>query len=281
MKIRSLTKLGIFSNFILFLTKLFVGIISGSQALISDAINSFMDIISSTFTHIAIIISEKKPDTDHPFGHQRAEPIAGLVLGVLAAILGLEVIKTSIQKIISPNKVEITIISLIFLIAALILKIFLAKSYMKKGKEVSSPALKAQGFDYRNDALISTSVVLSVIFSSKGLYFLDGLVSLFVGFILIKSSYNISKENILLLMGTSAPKEKIDIIKQSIISIPEIKNFHDLKTQYIGNKIQIEVHIEVDGDLTTKKSHKISNELKYSLESLSFVNNVFIHVDPT
>ena len=163
MKQNKATILNLIVNIFLFLLKLIAGILSKSIAIISDAINSFMDILSSIAIWYSVKISKKKADKTHPFGHKRAQPIAGLIVAILAFILGFEVIKSSIERFFTESEILISYFSYLALIISIIVKFVLAIYLIKIGKKDNSPALKAAGIDARNDVLSSFVALIGII----------------------------------------------------------------------------------------------------------------------
>jgi cation diffusion facilitator family transporter len=280
MQQKKATILNLIVNIFLFLLKLVAGILSKSIAIISDAINSFTDIITSIIIWYSVKLSRKKADNDHPYGHHRAQPIAGLIVAVIALILGFEVIKSSIERFFFDGIIVINYYSYIALIIAVLTKFLLAAYLIAIGKKERSPALKAAGIDSRNDVLSSLVALIGIIGYSFGLNYLDAIAGILIGLIIIKFSIDIAKENIPYLMGESPDKVYYNKIQKKIMKIKNIKKIHDLKIHYVGNYFHIEVHIEVDGNISTKKSHEISNEVQKKLESLTEVDKVFVHIDP-
>jgi cation diffusion facilitator family transporter len=278
---QKLTILGIILNFVLFIIKLIGGLISGSIGLISDAINSFSDILTSIVIFFTVKISKIKSDINHKYGHYSAEPIGGFFVGVVAGILGLEIIKEGIIKLISRKEVTITNLAIYILTISIIIKTFMAIIFIIKGKKLKSQGIYACGIDSRNDIIISTLILIGVILTKYKLYFFDATMAIFVGIFIIYSAYKICKENLTFLMGGSPSKDIYNKIKKRISKIKKIKGFHDLKAHYFGNKIHVEIHIEIDQNMTIKESHKVSNQVQKKIESIEDVSKAFIHIDPT
>jgi len=270
----------IFANSVLCIAKLIVGVISNSLAVLSDAFNSLTDIVSSIGILIAVKISHKKVDKDHPFGHHRAEPIAGLVIAIFAGILGFEIIKKAISSISAPAKDIIVLPAVIVMLFTMIVKIAMSFSFMKAGKKHNSPALYASGVDSRNDVLVAFIALVGVASTITGRHYLDDIAAMAIGLFIIYSGYKIVKGNVDYLMGASPPKELIDKIKNKVLSIKGVKGINEVRAHYVGNFVHIEVHIEVDKDIKTLKSHKIGKEVQNRIESMEGIDRAFIHIDP-
>ncbi|MEA2036956.1 MAG: cation diffusion facilitator family transporter [Nanoarchaeota archaeon] len=274
------TVLGILGNIVLFILKIFVGIIYNSIAVISDAINSFTDIISSVVVFISVRVSSKKADERHPFGHHRAEPIAGLVVAIFTGIVGFEVIKYAFEKLLEGDSFVKGIAPMLVMGFTLVLKGGLYIYSRKVGKELKSTAILASSMDHRNDVLISFAALIGVSGAYFGYSFLDPLVALIIGLWIIYAGYRIGIDNLKFLIGEAPSSELMDKIKSISRSVKEVKGINDVRAHYVGVLLQVEVHIEVDGKLTVYRAHAISKNVQNKLEILDDVDRVFVHIDP-
>lgn len=278
--LRRATYLSLFVNIFLFCIKIIVGIISNSIAVISDAINSLTDIVSSVAIMYSVRVSLKKPDEEHQFGHNAAQPIAVFLIALFTGVVGLNVIEESIQRIISPGKIYVTSAVYIVLGTTIIVKILLTRYQSKVGKTYKSPALRASAVDSLNDVLASSLSILAVFLVGLGLPYVDGIGGILIAFFIFKSGYEIAKENLDYLMGRSAGEGLILEIAEKAMSIQGVKGMNDLRSHYVGNKFHIEIHIEVDKDISTETSHRIGNEVKYAIQGIEEVQQAFVHIDP-
>ncbi len=277
-KNKKITIVGIILNSLLFIAKLIVGLLSNSLAVLSDAFNSLTDILSSIGIFIAVKISNKKADEGHPFGHHRAEPIAGLIVAIFAGIVGFEIFRTAIQNLFYHKQTTIGYSAVIVLVFTIIVKLFMSHYFIKQGK--NSPAIKASGVDSRNDVLISSVALLGVISSLYGLVFFDNIAAVIISLVILYSGYKIGIENIDYLMGKCPPKNDIKKIESMANKIKGVKGLNDVRAHYVGNFIHIEIHIEVDKSIPTQRSHRIGKDVQHAVESLDNVDKAFIHVDP-
>lgn len=275
-----ITVTGIIVNALLFGIKLAGGLYSGSLAVLSDAFNSFTDIMASLAIFYAVRIAAKMADTDHPFGHHRAEPIAGLMIAILAAILGFEVIKNAFQGFFEERVIQINALIFSIVLFSIFLKLLLYLLFRLEGRRGKSPALLASSVDYRNDILVSSSVLLGNLLVYLGYPVFDNIVAFCIGSFIVYSGYRIGMENIDFLMGKQPKKEVIDRLKGIALSIDGVKNLNEVKAHYLGNFIQVEIHIEVDRNLSTEKSHEIAKDVQDRLEEDETVDYAFVHVDP-
>lgn len=275
-----LTLIGVFLNLILFLFKITVGFFSNSLAVISDAFNSIGDIISYTVIFIAVKIGHKKPDRDHPFGHSRAEPLAGFLVSIFTFLLGFEILRKAIISFFTEMSFSYEIYALLVLFFTIIVKTFMAFFYKKIGEKENSPALKAASNDSINDVLVSFIAILGVLGTILKIKILDSVAALIISIYIFYSGYKIAKENIDYLMGKTAPIEDIKEIMKTAKKVKGVLNAHDLKAHYVGNLLHLELHIVVNEKLSTRESHRIGKEVQYKIERLPYVDRAFIHIDP-
>ncbi len=267
-------------NIFLFLLKLVAGIVSNSLAVISDAFNSLTDIMGSVGVLISIKIGSKGPDEDHPFGHHRAEPIAGLIIAVLAGILGFEVINKAVMRLLT-EPVEIREnVALLTMAVTIPVKLFMGAYFYFVGKKVKSPALKAAMVDAANDVLIGFVVIAGIWGVKAGYPHLDAVAGLGVGVVVIIAGIKVGKENIDFLMGKAASGEIIDKIREHALQIEGVIAINEIVTHYVGNVIQVEIHIEVESNMKTKDSHLVGKKVRETLETLECVSRAFVHIDP-
>ncbi|MEE9591035.1 MAG: cation diffusion facilitator family transporter [Thermodesulfobacteriota bacterium] len=274
------TVLGIVCNSFLFAIKLFAGIISGSIALLSDAFNSLTDMVTSIAIFICVRISDKEADEGHPFGHKRAEPIAGLLVAILAGILGFEIIKASIERLITGKTISVGPIPLLVPVVTMVLKWLMARYFKRVGEELKSPAIKASAVDSTNDVYFSAAALVGIAGAGIGYHFLDPLAGLLISAWIIYSGYKIGIENIDYLMGRSPEPELMLTIKNAALSVAGVKTLNKVRAHYVGNFIHVEVHIEVDKTLSTFDSHAIGKGVEKSIERLEAIEKSFIHIDP-
>ena len=275
-----ITVVGLAFNALLFGIKLTGGILSGSLSLLSDSFNSLTDIIASIAIFIAVRISTASADEDHPFGHHRAEPIAGLIVAIFAAILGFEVLRNAFNSIFTPRSLEINWYIYTIILVSMAVKGVLTILFRLEAKRSKSPALLASSIDHRNDILVSSSVLIGSILVRLGYPLFDTGVAFFIGSFIVYSGFRIGVENVDFLMGKNPEPEIIDRLKTLALSVEGVLALNDVKAHYLGNFIQIEIHIEVDQDSTTQLSHDISKRVQRKLESEQIVDFAFVHVDP-
>jgi len=275
-----ITVVGMVLNTFLFGIKLFGGVVSGSLALYSDSFNSLTDIMASVAIFVAVRVGTTSADEDHPFGHHRAEPIAGLIVAIFAAILGFEVLRNAFESIFTPRELVIYWYIFAIVIVSIVLKIFLTILFKIEAKRNKSPALFASSIDHRNDILVSCSVLIGSILVRLGHPLFDSSVAFVIGSFIVYSGFKIGVENVNFLMGKTPDQETIDRLKSLALSVDGVLDLNEVKAHYLGNFIQIEIHIEVDRRQTTQRSHSIATEVRNILQEEEIVDFAFVHVDP-
>lgn len=279
-RLKRATDVALGINFFLFVIKAVVGVLSNSIAVISEALNSFTDILVSIGIKIAVKMSREQPDSKHEFGHNAAQPIAAFILSVFAFVVGINIIEESVKRLIEPKEINTIPSVYIVLMFTIVSKIILNRYQIKIAKMFNSPAIKAASVDSLNDVLASSIALLGVIGAAFKLIYFDSIAGIMVAMFVFKSGYEVGKENIDYLMGRSATKEFYDKIKKITLGIQGVIGINDLRSYYVGDKFHIEIHIEVDKNSSTSISHDIGVKVRYALEQVEEVHKVFVHIDP-
>jgi cation diffusion facilitator family transporter len=274
------TVIGLAGNIFLFAIKLIAGIISGSLALLSDAINSFTDIAASLAIFICVRVSDKEADEGHPFGHHRAEPIAGLIVAVLAAVLGFEIIRVSVERLISDDAISIGPLVLIVPLITMLAQGIMAWHFKRVGDSVNSPAIRASAFDSLNDIFVSFAVLIGILGARQGYPIMDAIAGFLVSLWIIYTGYKIGVENIDYLMGRSPDRAFIELIKNAAKDTQGVKSLNKIRAHYVGNFIHVEMHIAVDKNLSTVESHAIGEDVEKRIEKFDAIEKAFVHIDP-
>lgn len=278
-KVKTASIINIIANVFLFLIKFTIGLISGSISIISDAINSLSDIIAAIFIFVTVKINNEGNDNCHQFGHSRAENIAGYTTGILMILLAFTIAKVSVEKFISKEVIEYSVYMLLAVIITLLVKSSLFIYIKNIVKNYNSPALKANMQDHINDVYIILGVFIAILGIKYGVWWLDSVVGFVIAIYILISGIKISWENIGFLMGVSADEQMVKKIKKKALEIENVLGVNDIFTQYLGTKIQVEIHIEVDKNSSLKKAHDIGKKVKWEIESIEEINNCFVHID--
>lgn len=273
---RTLGRAGVAMSLVLFALKTWAGARSGSVALLSDALNAFLDIVTYSIAYVSMRVHERSPDADHPFGHRRAEPLAGLLFAVFAAVLGATVLSDAAGAVVAPAEVQRDALTFGLVGASIALKAVMAVWYRSAAKVTGSPVLRAGFVDSRNDVLASAVAVTG--FGLGGT--VDAAAAILIGGWIIASGVRVGMENIGYLMGKAPAAEVSREILETARDVDGVLGVHDLRAHYVGDRVHVELHIEVDRNMSLERAHDIGVAVQRRLESLAVVQNAFIHIDP-
>lgn len=271
---------GIVTNFILFIIKLIIGLISNSITIIADAFNNLSDSGSCILTILGFKLSNKPADKEHPYGHARYEYIAGIIVSLLILCMGVLFAKASIEKIFMPEEINISIATYLILIIAIIGKTIQMFVYLDFAKTIKSGTIKANAIDARNDILSTTAVLIAVIVMGLFKINIDAYAGLVVSIFIIISSIKMVKETINPLLGIVPTEEQVQEIRNNILKHEEIKGLHDLVIHNygVGNDF-VTVHAEIPSDMDILIAHDLMDNIEREFrEELGI--NLTIHMDP-
>ncbi len=271
---------GISTNIILSVFKIIAGIISGSIAIVADAVNNLSDAASSVVTLIGFKLSGKPADEEHPYGHARIEYIAGLIISFLVLFAGGQLILTSVEKIINPQPIEFGAASAVVLVGAVLLKIWLSLFYKKTAKTINSITIMAASKDSRNDVISTLVVLASTVVSKYSGINIDGYAGLLVAVFIIISGISLIKETIDPLLGVMPDNEFVERIKEKILGYENVIGTHDLVIHNYGHdRIFASVHVEMPAEHNILDSHDTIDTIEKDFIRDENINLV-IHLDP-
>ena len=271
---------GVISNLLLGVMKIIIGLMSGSIGIVADAANNISDCASSCLTIVGFTLAEKKPDREHPYGHARYEYLFGFTIGIVMLLTGVLFAKESIQKIIDPQELSITLPTYLALALAILVKAVQMGLYLKIGKTIGSPALKASAADSRNDMITTGGILVAMVVMAMTGINIDGLVGLAVSIFVIISSIQTIKEQIAPLIGIKPTRERVKMISDKILSYPGVLGIHDLVLHNYGvyNDF-VTVHVEVDSSQSINEIHDIVDKIEMDFKAEMGIS-ITIHMDP-
>lgn len=271
---------GIICNIFLFIIKVTAGIVVGSVSIIADAINNLSDMGSSLITMIAFKISGKPADDEHPYGHGRVEYISGFIISIIIVFLGLELLKSSVEKIFSPGEIMPSFVTIAILSISVLVKLWMAFFNLNFGKAINSNSLKATATDSLNDVITTAAILISVIVIKIWKINIDGYVGTAVSVYIIISGIKMIKETISPLLGTKTDPELVMNILKIVKQYDKIIDVHDLVVHDYGpGRKFASLHAEVSVHEDILASHDvIDNCEKELLQKLGIF--VSIHMDP-
>ena len=274
---------GIFLNILLFIGKFLAGTLAKSVSITADAFNNLADAGSSIITLLGFRLARQKPDTKHPFGHGRIEYIAGLLVSAAIILMGFELAKSSISKIISPEPIEFSVLTAAILVCSILVKLYMVLYNKSIGKKIKSSTLGATALDSCSDCIATSVVLVSSLIAHFFKINIDGYCGVLVAAFVIYSGIRALQETITPLLGQAPDREFIERIQKLIEEFPEITGIHDLIVHDYGpGRLMISLHAEMpvyeDSDIFAM--HDIIDNaerlLSKELECL-----VTIHLDPT
>lgn len=271
---------GIVVNILLSIVKLVIGIIANSISIISDALNNITDVGSSVVTMIGFKISQKKIDKDHPWGHGRMEYITAFIVDIIILMVGFELLKSSIDKIIHPELPVVNNVTIIILVIAVLTKLWLFLFYKKIAKTIDSNAIKGNAYDSISDSISTLVVLISAVVAKLCGISIDGYASLIVSVFILFTGYKAIKETVDLLLGMKPDPEFIKDIEEEAKKYDMISGIHDIMVHDYGpgRKI-VSFHAEVPADGDICKVHDIIDQMEQDLfEKFNCITT--IHMDP-
>lgn len=272
--------LGVLCNTLLFLTKLIIGVLMNSIAIISDAFNNFSDMGSSLVSIIGAKMSNKRPDKEHPFGHGRIEYISSFIISFLIMTVGLELAKSSVDKILHPQPVEFSWALTGILTLSILIKVWMFSYNRYLGRKINSTVLAATAKDSLNDVIATSAVIVSTVIGSFVSFPVDGIIGLLVSVLVMYTGFGIAKETVGILLGTPPSKELVEKIRDEVLKNEEIKGIHDLIVHDYGpGRVMASLHAEVPDDINIVKIHEAIDETEQRIQRELGIE-VVIHMDP-
>ena len=275
--------ISIVANVILALFKLIAGILAHSGAMVSDAIHSASDVFSTFVVMIGIKIAGKEPDEEHPYGHERMECVAAIILATILCITGLGIGKNAFGSI-TGGSTEIVIPGVLALIAAIVSIIvkeamfWYTRHYAKK---IDSGALMADAWHHRSDALSSIGALIGIIFARMGYVMMDSIACLVICVFIVKAAYDIFKDAVDKMVDKSCSTEVEDEIRAIVMAQDGVKGIDSLSTRLFGNKMYVDLEIRADGEKTLNETHEIAEAVHDSIEEkFEKVKHIMVHVNP-
>lgn len=271
---------GIVCNCLLTVLKLVIGLLVGSMAIIADGVNNLSDAASSLTTLLGFRMAQRPADKQHPYGHARYEYLSGLAVAALILLIGAELVKSSIAKIIKPEPIDISAATIALLAASVAVKLWMSGFYKTLGKKINSTALYATSVDSRNDVISTCAVLLGCLVNYLFGLNIDGCVGLAVAIFILYSSVGIAKDTISPLLGQQADDELVDKITELVLSHEKVLGVHDLLVHDYGpGRCYASAHVELSSDEDPMACHDIIDDIECDVLEKMNVHFV-IHYDP-
>ena len=272
----------ILANCFLTVFNIIVGLLSGSYALISEGAHTFSDIITTIVAYLGFRIGQKPADEDHPIGHGRAEAISGMLIVVFLTLVTWEIVKGAIEKIINPSLITTPdTFAAIMAVFGIVINYAVSQYIIGIGKEINSPAIIADGKHQKTDVFSSVAVLIGVVVSNMGYPILDPIIGLIIGMLILKTAYEIGKENLDNIMGKVPSDEFINRIKEVADNTYPAQHAHNIKVDYLGSYAVVSLHVQLDGNYSLEETHKIVHVVEENIiKEIPEVKSVMVHACP-
>lgn len=274
----------IIGNILLSVMKLIAGFIAHSNAMISDAIHSASDVFSTFVVIIGIKLASKKADKEHPYGHERLECVAAIVLSMVLFITGLGIGATALKNITSGDYNNIVVPGILALVAAIVSIVSKEAMYWYtryNAKRIDSSALMADAWHHRSDAFSSIGALIGIAGARLGFPIMDSIASLIIFVFIIKAAYDIFKDAIDKMVDHACDDDTVNQIRECVMKHEDVLGIDMLQTRIFGNKIYVDLEIATDGSYTLSKAHTIAESVHDDIEkSFPKVKHIMVHVNP-
>ncbi len=282
-EIRKITWIGLFFNLLLTIIKLFLGYLGNSKAVIADAIHSLSDMGTDIAVIVGVKYWEPPADETHPYGHKRIETVITLIIGLILGFVGFRVAYNAILTIPGGHPKKSLWFAALGPLISIIIKEILFQWTIRTGKKTKSKAVIANAWHHRSDAISSIPAFISVIIVSffPALSFVDHIGAIIVSVFIFKVSWDIIKPSFMELTDSGANKKVIDKITKVSINVNGVKSVHKIRTRISGGAYFIDLHVLVDGTISVKDGHEISEDVKKILiQKYPEVIDVVVHLEP-
>lgn len=271
---------GIALNLLLFAFKFLAGMLSGSIAIIADAFNNLSDAGSSVVTLVGFRMAETPADAEHPFGHGRIEYISGLIVSMAILLVGVELLKSSFDKILHPQLTTLSPLPFVILIVSILVKLWMSRFNSTLSKRIDSSAMRATAQDSLNDAIATSAVAVGMLIAHFSGLKLDGYIGLLVALFILYSGVNTAKDSLSPLLGQTPDPDFVRSIRDTVLAHPEVIGIHDLVVHDYGpGQCMISLHAEVRSDEDILVIHDVIDHIELELRA-RYKCEATIHMDP-
>ncbi|MCH5249151.1 MAG: cation transporter [Lachnospiraceae bacterium] len=271
-------------NLLLSLFKLMAGVAAHSNAMISDALHSASDVFSTIVVIIGIKLASKEADKEHPYGHERLECVAAIILSMLLFITGFSIGIGALKNVFSGSYDDLQVPGILALIAAIVSIVCKECMYWYTryyAKKIDSAALIADAWHHRSDALSSVGALIGIWCARLGFPVMDSVASLVIFVFIAKAAYDIFKDAVDKMVDHSCDDKTEKQIYECVMTNKEVRGIDSLYTRIFGNKIYVDIEIKVDGSYTLKKAHEIAEEVHEDIEkNFTKIKHIMVHVNP-
>ena len=283
--VRQVTVVGIVGNIILVIFKFFAGVFGKSGAMVSDAVHSLSDVFATLVAFIGVRISKKAPDTAHPYGHDRFECLASMILGLILCGTGIGIGVAGVKTILAGDYDRLAVPGNIALFAAVVS--ILVKEAMfwytrHYAKKINSSAFLADAWHHRSDAISSVGSLIGIAFAKKGFPVMDAVASVLICLLILKVAFDILKDAVSKMLDTSCGEEWDQEMTAFILAQPGVEAVDMLQSRKFGDRIYLDVEISVDGNQSLREAHQIAHDVHDTVEKeYPVIKHIMIHENPS
>lgn len=272
----------IIGNLFLTIFNIAVGMMAGSYALISEGAHTFTDISTSIIAYIGFRIGSRPADEEHPLGHGRAEAIAGLLIVVFLAIVAYEIISGAIDRLFFGGAISIPEpIAVIMAIIGVFTHFSLSQYIIRLGERINSPAIIADGKHQRVDIFASLAILFGILIAQFGYPQLDPFIGFLIGLLILKTAFDVARENLNNIMGKVPSQDLVDRIIDVSNSVDKVCGTHDVRVNYLGSYATVSLHVELPLDMSLDESHKIVHLVQNKIvDEIDVIHGVTVHACP-
>ena len=283
--IRRISLVGIVGNVALSAFKLFAGIAGRSGAMVSDAVHSLSDVFATFIAFLGVRLSKKAADKEHPYGHERFECVASLLLGVILLVTGIGIGKAGLEEIFAGSHEDLAVPSTIALVAAIVSIVSKEAMYhytRHYAKVLDSPAFMADAWHHRSDAFSSVGSLIGILGAMLGSSVTDSIASVVICLFILKVSYDVLKDAIAKMLDTSCGEDYEEALSAYIAAQEDVVQVDMLHSRMFGNKTYIELELQVDGSLPLREAHAIAERIHDNVEAHFLeIKHITIHLNPS
>lgn len=279
---KHVTYFSVGTNVLLTAVKLTVGLITGSTAILSEAVHSGSDLITSIVAMVSVSQADKPPDADHPYGHGKYENIGSLVEAVIIFISGALIFNKALKELFVGVELKSLDLGIWVMLFSAVANLIMSTILINKGKELDSPVIEADGWHSRTDVFTATGVMISlVIVKYTGSKIIDPLIAIAVAAVIVWISLKISLEAIKVLVDTKLPSEIEEKLKKIIVKHEnKFIEFHHFRTRKLGSQVQLDLHLVFPDDTPLKQAHDLTEEIEKEVSEVLPDTTVLIHIEP-
>ncbi len=268
-------------NVLLSIVKIFVGLVANSTAMVADGLHSVSDVFTTGLAYAGVKFAEKEADDEHPYGHEKIEPVMGKLLATVLFLTGVFIAYEAIQKIQAGHLVVPGQLAIGAALLSIVVKEVLFRYTIKGAEAIGSSALRADAWHHRSDALSSVGSLVGIVGARMGYPLLDPIASVAISMLIIKVAFDIYMSSVRALIDTAASQSVIEKIERITHEVPGVVRIDALRTRQHADRLYVDMEIAVDAELSLKNAHAIAEEVHDRLETgMDRVKHVMVHVNP-